>query len=823
MKLLKIFIAAVWALGVTLASAAYADPPSVVGRLNYISGPVSFAPAQADEEWVAATLNRPITTGDRLWTDNNAFAEMHVGSLAIRMAPQTSLDVLNLDDRALQLRVAQGDVNLRVRRIPSGRLIEIATPNGAVVVRQPGSYRISVDGDSSTVTVRAGGLAEVFTAGSSVLVRDGEEAAISRSRPELFAASQPDEFDRWAADRDRRHDRVASTRYVPVEMTGYEDLDQYGEWRTVAEYGNVWIPSSVPTGWAPYRYGHWVWISPWGWTWVDDQPWGFAPSHYGRWVWYDNYWAWAPGRLIERPVYSPALVAFIGGANFSVSIGPAVGWVPLGYREPYIPWYTASRTYVRNVNITHVSNVTNINTTNIRYVNRTAPTGVTVVSRDNFISARPVQQATINVPSRTLAAAPVTRGTPVSQPQRTSFVRQERGSRPPAQVIAREAVVVNKPPALAREAVRERGRASAPRIAASAERLPVRVIERRERVSLPVSQTPRAEARAARPAIQAPRADAPATQQRQPQAVQQQAPSAPQSRQQEQAREQQGERLREQKREAEQQQKAQAQQQADQIERDRKQRSGQQEQAREQQRTQQEQQRQQQQAAQEQRARAQQARQQEQRQRQEEQQQKAQQEQQRAQQAAQKAQQEQQRAQQERERGQKAAAQEQREQQSRQLERQRAQEQAQKAQQEQQRAQQAAQKAQQDQQRAQPEQQRAQREQQRAQQEQQRAQQEQQLQRQQQAAQQAQKAQQEQQRAQQEQQRAQQAAQKAQQEQQRALQQQQRAQQQAAQAQQRAQQQPRAEPQAAPQEAEKAKRDRARKDQSDKDKDKNKG
>src|SRR6185503_8698955 len=247
----------------------------------------------------------------------------------------------------------------------------------------------------------------------------------SRSRPELFAAAQPDEFDRWAADRDRRHDRVASTRYVPVEMTGYEDLDQYGEWRTVAEYGNVWIPTSVPTDWAPYRYGHWVWISPWGWTWVDDQPWGFAPSHYGRWVWYDNYWAWAPGRIVERPVYSPALVAFIGGANFSVSIGPAVGWVPLGYREPFIPWYTASPTYVRNVNVMH--NVTNINTTNIRYVNRTAPSGVTVVSRENFIAARPVQQATINVPSRTLATAPVTRGAPVTQPQRTSFARQERG------------------------------------------------------------------------------------------------------------------------------------------------------------------------------------------------------------------------------------------------------------------------------------------------------------------------------------------------------------------------------------------------------------
>ena len=173
-----------------------------------------------------------------------------------------------------------------------------------------------------------------------------------------------------------REDRVVSTRYVPEEMTGYEDLDQYGAWRTAPDYGAVWVPTAVPAGWAPYRSGHWVWVSPWGWTWVDSAPWGFAPFHYGRWVWLGNHWAWAPGRRIARPVYAPALVAFIGGSNFSVSVGvgsaPAVGWVPLGWREPYRPWYRASHAHVRNVNVTHVTNVTNItnNVTNVRLVNR---------------------------------------------------------------------------------------------------------------------------------------------------------------------------------------------------------------------------------------------------------------------------------------------------------------------------------------------------------------------------------------------------------------------------------------------------------------------
>ena len=145
MKLLNTLIALTLALCTALTHAADADPPAVVGRLNYISGTVSFAPAQADEDWSAAELNRPITTGDRLWSDTRGRAEMHVGSLAIRMGAQTSLDVLALDERTLQLRLAQGSMNLRVRRLASDKLLEIATPSGAVVVKQPGSSRINVD------------------------------------------------------------------------------------------------------------------------------------------------------------------------------------------------------------------------------------------------------------------------------------------------------------------------------------------------------------------------------------------------------------------------------------------------------------------------------------------------------------------------------------------------------------------------------------------------------------------------------------------------------------------------------------------------------
>jgi hypothetical protein len=391
MNPLKSLAVLVFAWCATLAFAA--DPPGVVGRLNFLSGQVSFAPAQ-------------------------------------------------------------GDVNLRVRRLAPDMTLEIATPSGAVVVKRPGAYRVSVEpsGVATTVAVRGGGLAEVYGPNSSLVVRDNQQVALSGAGPTLSPAPAADEFDQWAAARDQREDRVASTRYLPAETTGYEDLDQYGAWQTVPDYGAVWIPAAVPAGWAPYRYGHWVWISPWGWTWVDDAPWGFAPFHYGRWVWLHERWAWAPGRLVARPVYSPAMVAFIGGSGFSVSVGvsraPAVGWVPLGWREPYRPWYRASPSYVQNVNAAHVTNVTNV--TDIRYANRAAPSAVTVVSRDNFVAARPVQHATLRISERTLAATPVTRRAPVTAPSRESLAGSRPGVQPPAAVRTREAVAISNPPATAR-------------------------------------------------------------------------------------------------------------------------------------------------------------------------------------------------------------------------------------------------------------------------------------------------------------------------------------------------------------------------------------
>jgi hypothetical protein len=443
------------------AALALADPPAQVGRLSYLYGTVSFAPADAPNEWAAAPINRPITHGDRLWADNDGRAEIRIGSTAVRLAALTSVDVLRLDELGVQLRLAQGTLNVHLRRLDAGDSFEISTPGGAVLLTQPGQYRVNVDpaGAATSVLVRRG-QADVLTNNAPYAVQEQQLSVFSTQGQETFAAPAPDEFDNWAVACDRLEERAVATRYVHPEMTGYEDLDHHGSWRTVAEYGAVWVPTTVAAGWAPYRQGHWVWISPWGWTWVDNAPWGFAPYHYGRWVWLSNHWGWAPGARTTRPVYAPALVAFVGGANWSASVrsGPAVGWVPLGWREPYIPWYRHSPAYVRNVNVTHVTNVNVINhygnvtnVTNIRYVNRDVPLGTTVVTRDTFVRARHVHGATLDVPAHTLAAARVTHEAPVTQPERASLIAARPGPRLPAAIAAREVVATNAPPALARE------------------------------------------------------------------------------------------------------------------------------------------------------------------------------------------------------------------------------------------------------------------------------------------------------------------------------------------------------------------------------------
>src|SRR5215831_4209263 len=136
-------------LAVPAAKADDDDPPGRAARLSFISGTVSFQPGSV-EDWVPATLNRPMTTGDRLWTEAGSRAELHFGSAAVRMNGRTNLTVLNLDDGAAQFQVSVGAVSVRLRRLVDGEAFELDTPQMALTLLRPGEYRIEVNEQGDT-------------------------------------------------------------------------------------------------------------------------------------------------------------------------------------------------------------------------------------------------------------------------------------------------------------------------------------------------------------------------------------------------------------------------------------------------------------------------------------------------------------------------------------------------------------------------------------------------------------------------------------------------------------------------------------------------
>ena len=393
------------------------DPPNVVARLSYMDGAVSFEPA-GENDWAQASLNYPLTNGDRLWTDKSARAELETGNVAIRMSEQTDLTTTNLTDQLIQLGLAQGTLRIRVYDLRSGNQVEVDTPNAALSIVQAGNYRVEVYPDQNmTMVIVNSGQLQISGNGVNQTLQGGQAVQLTGTNPvqaNAVAVTGPDSFDQWSTQRDAVYARSRSRQYVSPYVPGYYDLDQYGSWSTVPEYGPVWYPSGIPGGWCPYRYGRWAWVDPWGWTWVDSEPWGFAPFHYGRWVQVGPRWGWLPGPIAVAPVYGPAFVGFIGGAGFSVGFaaGGVAAWFPLGPGEPFFPWYHHSDGYLRQVNITNVRNVTNVtNITNITNINnvhyRYQTVAATAVSTNVFRSSEPVARNMVKVSPQQLSRAQV--------------------------------------------------------------------------------------------------------------------------------------------------------------------------------------------------------------------------------------------------------------------------------------------------------------------------------------------------------------------------------------------------------------------------------
>jgi hypothetical protein len=461
------------------AAQDFDDPPSRVARLSYTQGAVSFQPAGTDD-WVDATVNRPLTTGDQLWSDSGSRAALHIGSASIHLSEYTGFSFLNLTDTTAQLQLSSGTLRIRVKRLGDAENFEVDTPNLAFSILRPGIYKISVNAAGNTTVIEdRRGQGEVTGGGSAFTLNAGDVGTFSGTYA-LNADVEglgdgEDDFERWSQQRDHHEDISISARYVSDDAIGYDDLDDNGGWRSTPGYGMVWFPHTATVGWAPYHNGHWAYVAPWGYTWVDDASWGFAPFHYGRWVSAGGAWGWVPcpprpavivgGAVYVRPVFAPALVAWIGGPHFGIGISVGavgVGWFPLGPREVYMPSYPVSRSYANNVNISNTTvNTTvvnnyytnvvvnkNVNITNVTYVNQRVPGAVVATTPQAFSSGQSVSKNVVRVNASEVASAPVNALTPPAVPQRAAVLggRAAASVKPSAAIQARAVVAKTAPP-----------------------------------------------------------------------------------------------------------------------------------------------------------------------------------------------------------------------------------------------------------------------------------------------------------------------------------------------------------------------------------------
>ncbi len=385
-------------------SPVFADPPARVGRISYFEGDVSFF-AERNEGWRPARLNFPVTGKNSIWTNGPGRAEVRIGATAIRIDGNTVLDFAAVDDNATRLFLQRGTTNIRFRSAivspdqgdNGSDTIIVETNQGPLLLQTNGRYRIDAmpDGNETRILVFSGA-ARFDRRGAGLDIDNGKSLSIrveNDAASYVFGNASESSLDRWAESRDTgwddTHQRYARDRRISPQMTGYEDLDTSGNWIDDREYGRLWTPRVVVAGWAPYRYGSWAYVQPWGWTWIDDAPWGFAPFHYGRWVQRHARWYWWPGAYRHRPVYAPALVGWHGNGNWNVSIsigGGLVGWFPLAPREHYVPQYTSNATYIRNIN-NITNNVTIVNPP-ARFANQGR--GSTVVGNNVIVSGESV-------------------------------------------------------------------------------------------------------------------------------------------------------------------------------------------------------------------------------------------------------------------------------------------------------------------------------------------------------------------------------------------------------------------------------------------------
>ena len=327
-------------------------------RVSLIKGEVRSLLRAGENEWERARLNTPLVEGDTLSTGRDSRLEIQADSRNfIRVGPDSVLKVVTLRDEGIALSLSEGTATFRLSRFEQDKeYFEVDAPRSTIAAERTGQYRIDVSRDGAvSVTVREDGRARVYSNNSGFELRSGRTARLyidsaGEADWDLIRAAEFDEWDSWNREREEylasRLKYEGRDRYYDAEVYGAEELDLYGDWQYTSDYGYVWRPHTTVINnyynWAPYRYGHWVWCNPYGWTWVADEDWGWAPYHYGRWVYVNNYWCWAPrgyGYQYRRAWWRPALVNFV---TINIGSDRHYCWYPLTYgqRDPRGRWWS---------------------------------------------------------------------------------------------------------------------------------------------------------------------------------------------------------------------------------------------------------------------------------------------------------------------------------------------------------------------------------------------------------------------------------------------------------------------------------------------------
>ncbi|MGZ4733058.1 MAG: DUF6600 domain-containing protein [Terriglobales bacterium] len=340
-----------------------------VARISLMHGDVSTQRGDSGD-WSAATLNQPVMTGDKVSTAEGGRTELQLDfANTLRLGPNSTANVANLTHKNIQIQLSQGVLNYTVSK-DSESEPEIVTPNVSVhPSHHDGVFRIEVRPDGDTVVIVRKGEAQIATPQGSTEVHAGDMATIrgdaNEAQYKVASAPDRDEWDQWNSDRDHLIQNANSWRHTNRRYTGTQDLDAYGRWEKVQDYGDVWVPNE-PDGWVPYRDGNWVWQPSYGWTWVGYEPWGWAPYHYGRWFPYGASWAWWPGPVWAgyNPLWAPAYVSFWGwGGGFGFGVGyggwGGFGWLPLGPCDWFHPWWGGYSGRFGVVNVTNITNIHN--------------------------------------------------------------------------------------------------------------------------------------------------------------------------------------------------------------------------------------------------------------------------------------------------------------------------------------------------------------------------------------------------------------------------------------------------------------------------------